>query len=1393
MFEGYLELGGNEIVNSARTVGYLSSGQCASNWIVCPPCEGIQDALEHEDYTLDNIELAPWFDAEDEPTHRFLGVHALSVEGLMDSTRTASISEGITDGGVVGQVRHAVRQTRVRALLSAVGEDALESGLAWLKAALDPDFCGTHGNSCGASDSCFYTACPPTKESVVTKTVIWDPIPVVNYHPNPSFETPTGAPAVLAENLATNPSFETAGASTEVVVATNQITNPSFESPSAAIEMRRNLHPYPRAAALTGWDKTSFFTGTMVSTPSGLQFDATAAASSAITHLTTPPPLVANSQYVGSMEVTVPAGFPAITVYCTVQANGNGTGADTTIQPGQTVRVLSAVHNNASVVAGRPVLWARSVPSGARFFVRNAMLEKTATHGTYFDGSTLNAGDYSYAWTGAADVSESIQTALTATISGAAFSAAYGLQSGEWASNRAKSLRLVPNNPASSSSYLSISFGNIGLVAGRTYTFLGVSRLAAPLTGTLEARSRKMMIRKGGGTGDVFSTAAPNAAGVTEHRVTTVVNGTDGALYLWNGAAQGGGDVWWDDVLVVEGDYTGGYFDGSTPVKLARNLVPNPRAILGGAKWTGPGAQAVPSTGHPNGHTTFQTAGGGEVATYGRFTGTASTTSPTQTELYFATDLPATPSQQYSGSVLVRSSVAATIQVKASVQNAASPMASAPVVLVPNVWTLIPLAFTLASNAIATFSLGVLGVAGGVALGNGGTLDVGHPILVTGATAPPYFDGSMPGAGWEGTADASVSYSYDATYSYAWTGAPDASTSTQSQVLQTVPGVPVPPAEQATVGLTSDSPVLGSKALRFTLAGTVTIALGVTTAIPATGSVYTLIGRVRPRTRAQQFTPRIRGAVGIPFTAPKDIWTEFRVTLAAGAGTEHETGLLIAAASGHQVGDLIDVDAVVLVAGGYAGAYFDGDTTNPPFTYAWTGAAHASSSTLSGVDVAHATPPAAGKVARWQDSDEPALGSYFARFQALADDNLYFPFTDLVPAPGETYTIMGKVRAKNRTTAIAVSVAGGLSQTFQAAMDAWTSFQVSVVAGSGAAGTTGLYAVLGATQPGDVIDVDSVLITEGGYTGPYFDGDTPDQPPNPDATLPVGTPLDQYGWSGTPHASTSEWESGVIGTAPDPVAWEAQIDRLIRTMHDVTCISGPLIEQKIHRAEMWGYVVEFTLASGTPWVFGRTRPLIITPSLPIVVQDVPYNLVPYPSAELSGSAVVVARNYSTNPSVETDITGWNKTTAGNLLAADVVVARTTELASDGGASAKATFTATNTAATGQFGAGQAVELPGITPTMRYSVNLWAVASIQSGTAVLGNLEYHAYWQDAAGTTLRDDLLATKSAAGGAVSVGSILPPAGTTKVLVRAFIRLTSWSTGAIVRLYADSLAVTVP
>jgi hypothetical protein len=165
MWDGYLEMGGNEIVNTARALGYQATADCSVKWLRGKECGGIRQAVGGEPiYDARNIENAPWYDNDDEATARFLGVYGVTFEGVDDSTRTASVQENVEAGGTVGKVRHASKSIRVRAWLTAIGEDALNIGLAWLSAALDPESCGSHGNSCGSTDLCFFTACPPAFE-----------------------------------------------------------------------------------------------------------------------------------------------------------------------------------------------------------------------------------------------------------------------------------------------------------------------------------------------------------------------------------------------------------------------------------------------------------------------------------------------------------------------------------------------------------------------------------------------------------------------------------------------------------------------------------------------------------------------------------------------------------------------------------------------------------------------------------------------------------------------------------------------------------------------------------------------------------------------------------------------------------------------------------------------------------------------------------------------------------------------------------------------------------------------------------------------------------------------------------------------------------------------------
>lgn len=160
MYEGYFEIGGQEVGNRQRAKGYADTADCPVSWFKQADCDGIEDALGDDPYTYDLITSAPWYDPGVPESARFFGVYPLSISGLSDSTVTGTSTEGLTDGGITGSVRNAIRQVRIVAVLAARGMDALEAGMSWLKAVLAPATCSTHSGSCGSQDACFFVMCP---------------------------------------------------------------------------------------------------------------------------------------------------------------------------------------------------------------------------------------------------------------------------------------------------------------------------------------------------------------------------------------------------------------------------------------------------------------------------------------------------------------------------------------------------------------------------------------------------------------------------------------------------------------------------------------------------------------------------------------------------------------------------------------------------------------------------------------------------------------------------------------------------------------------------------------------------------------------------------------------------------------------------------------------------------------------------------------------------------------------------------------------------------------------------------------------------------------------------------------------------------------------------------
>ena len=359
---------------------------------------------------------------------------------------------------------------------------------------------------------------------------------------------PSGVPVPLVEvarNLVTNPSMET-GSGT-VTVRTNLVTNPSFEVNTAG---------WSAYLSTISWDTTEFYSGTAslktVFTGVG--------SSSAVSNVT------ASQTYTASIWVKAPAGnafrldFTELTSTSTIvgvtQKAATGTGS--------WQRVTATRTFGSTGVKARVEL----VSTIAQTIYMDAVqLEIGATASDYFDGDTAASGDFTYAWSGTAHASTSLQRGVGFTNFPSRTNTST-FQSQEWANSGTKSLRLSGRTD-SNNVWVDVEGDSggfrLGMEAGKTYTALAKIRLNAPLTGTLFTQSRSIAAFINTGA-IIASKAAPNVAGVHEVRVTFTIpsNATAAWIRLYSGASAGNGDVWWDDLIVVEGTYTGDYFDGDS-------------------------------------------------------------------------------------------------------------------------------------------------------------------------------------------------------------------------------------------------------------------------------------------------------------------------------------------------------------------------------------------------------------------------------------------------------------------------------------------------------------------------------------------------------------------------------------------------------------------------------------------------------------------------------------------------------------------------------------------------------------------------------------------------------------------------------------------------------------
>lgn len=199
-------------------------------------------------------------------------------------------------------------------------------------------------------------------------------------------------------------------------VRTNLLTNPSFET---------NVTGWTgtfTGAALSSVATTSMFgTKSMQMTQNtGGQYQMTAVSSKMTV---TPGEMYAASAY-AKADATLPANS-SVAVYFYWYDSGNNFIGGWQGWPGTTMNTSTFVRGTATGRAPSNAAKAEmviNIMSGstqtlnvAKAYVDGAMFEKARTIGTYFDGSTTQAG-YTYAWTGTANGSTSTETAPAASV-----------------------------------------------------------------------------------------------------------------------------------------------------------------------------------------------------------------------------------------------------------------------------------------------------------------------------------------------------------------------------------------------------------------------------------------------------------------------------------------------------------------------------------------------------------------------------------------------------------------------------------------------------------------------------------------------------------------------------------------------------------------------------------------------------------------------------------------------------------------------------------------------------------------------------------------------------------------------------------------------------------------
>lgn len=158
MYDGYLALGGDEVLNRARTGAYLK--QLLPQVDVLCDDGTLAESLGHSGYTTPDIDGAPWYKAGRVASGRFLGVFPGKVEGAERSTREMTVTELSGNGAILTSPRYGSKEMRYVGTAFALDEEAMEEGMAWLREALSNDGCSDQDLGCTGREAAVFAALP---------------------------------------------------------------------------------------------------------------------------------------------------------------------------------------------------------------------------------------------------------------------------------------------------------------------------------------------------------------------------------------------------------------------------------------------------------------------------------------------------------------------------------------------------------------------------------------------------------------------------------------------------------------------------------------------------------------------------------------------------------------------------------------------------------------------------------------------------------------------------------------------------------------------------------------------------------------------------------------------------------------------------------------------------------------------------------------------------------------------------------------------------------------------------------------------------------------------------------------------------------------------------------